>query len=105
MNVDVTTTILINRPKDEVSAYAGDPDKAPEWYVNIRSVAWETPKPLKTGSKIAFKAKFLGRQLAYVYEIIALCPGEKLLMRTADGPFPMETTYFTCPPHQIFMNL
>lgn len=36
---------------------------------------------------------FLGRQLAYVYQIIEYIPGEKLLMRTADGPFPMETTY------------
>ena len=42
---------------------------------------------------MAFVANFLGRRLAYTYEIIELVPGERLLMRTAEGPFPMETTY------------
>ncbi|KEQ25177.1 SRPBCC family protein [Paenibacillus tyrfis] len=91
--VDVQTEIIINCPRDQVSAYAADPDKAPEWYVNIHSAEWQTPKPLAVGSKIAFKAQFLGKQLAYVYQIVEYKPGQLLVMRTADGPFPMETMY------------
>lgn len=91
--VDVTTNIIISSPKDKVSAYATDPDNAPEWYKNIKSVEWKTPKPLTIGSKISFRAKFLGRELAYTYEITTFIPGEKLVMQTAEGPFPMETTY------------
>ncbi|MFE5322823.1 SRPBCC family protein [Paenibacillus sp. NPDC056579] len=91
--VDVLTEIIINRPRDEVAAYAANPDNAPEWYVNIRSAEWRTPKPLTVGTQIAFKADFLGKELAYIYEIADYVPGQKLVMRTADGPFPMETTY------------
>lgn len=91
--VDVLTEININRPIAQVSEYAMNPDNAPEWYVNIHSAEWKTPKSIAIGSQIAFKAKFLGRQLAYIYEIIELEPGKKLVMRTAQGPFPMETTY------------
>lgn len=91
--VDVLTEIMIQRPVDQVAEYAADPDNAPEWYVNIQSAEWQTPKPLKVGSKVAFKAQFLGRELAYVYEIADFIPGKKLVMRTATGPFPMETTY------------
>ncbi|WP_268795785.1 SRPBCC family protein [Paenibacillus sp. Soil522] len=76
-----------------VSAYAANPDHAPEWYVNIKSAQWQTPKPLEIGSKIAFKAHFLGKELSYVYQITEYIPGERLTMKTADGPFPMETTY------------
>ena len=93
MRVDVFTEASIGRPRDVVSTYAGDPTNAPEWYANIRSVEWRTPPPLGVGSRMDFVADFLGRRLAYTYEIVELTPGERLIMRTAQGPFPMETTY------------
>jgi hypothetical protein len=84
---------VISRRAGVVAAYAADPSNAPAWYENIRSITWETGPPLQAGSRVAFRARFLGRQLAYTYEITEFIPAERLVMRTAQGPFPMETTY------------
>jgi uncharacterized membrane protein len=93
MPIDVTTDIIINRPRDDVAAYAADPANAPEWYENITSIKWQTGPPVRIGSRMDFVAQFLGRRLAYTYEVVELVPGERLVMRTDEGPFPMETTY------------
>ena len=91
--VDVTTEIEIARPRAQVAAYASDPGNATAWYENIEAVEPESEGPLAVGSRIAFVARFLGRRLAYTYEIREIAEGERFVMSTADGPFPMETTY------------
>jgi uncharacterized membrane protein len=93
MSVDVVSEVDIGRPVEIVSAFAADPSNAPTWYDNIESVEWKTSPPTRVGSQMTFVARFLGRRLEYTYEVMELVPGERLVMRTAQGPFPMETTY------------
>lgn len=93
MAVDVSVETVIDRPVAVVAAYAGDPGNAPSWYANIRSVDWRTEPPVTVGSRMDFVASFLGRTLAYTYEVVELVPGERLVMSTTQGPFPMRTTY------------
>jgi uncharacterized protein YndB with AHSA1/START domain len=93
MAVDVESSIEIGVPRRDVAAFASDPENAPRWYVNITSVTWETSPPARVGSRIAFVAHFLGRRIAYTYEVRELVPDERFVMSTAEGPFPMRTTY------------
>jgi ligand-binding SRPBCC domain-containing protein len=93
MAVDVVNEIEIARPRDEVAAFSADPSNATAWYKNIKAVEWETPPPVVVGSKLQFRAQFLGRTLEYSYEVREIDPGRRFVMATAQGPFPMETTY------------
>ncbi|WP_280511224.1 SRPBCC family protein [Nocardia farcinica] len=93
MRVDVRTEIVIDRPPSTVAAFAADPTNVPRWYANIHEVRWVSEPPLRTGSQLEFAAQFLGRRLVYTYEVTEYVPGSLLVMRTARGPFPMETSY------------
>lgn len=93
MAVDVSCETIIHVPRDVVAEYASEPANAPEWYANIGAVEARTPPPARVGSQYAFVARFLGRELRYTYEIREWVPGERFVMSTEQGPFPMETTY------------
>jgi uncharacterized membrane protein len=92
-SVDVEVQATIARPRSVVAAYCCDPDNATSWYANIDAVNWETEKPMAVGSRFTFSARFLGRPLNYTYEVVEWTPEQRFVMRTAQGPFPMETTY------------
>lgn len=96
VSVDVAVEAVIRRPVGVVAGYASDPSNAPEWYANISEVAWKTEPPLAVGSQVAFVARFMGREMRYTYEIVEYEP-TSLVMRTAEGPFPMETSYRYSP--------
>ncbi len=93
VTVDVVTEVVIDRPIDEVAGYVADPTNAPNWYDNIDTVKWKTTPSVRVGSAVTFEARFMGRRLEYTYELVDFVPGERLLMRTREGPFPMETSY------------
>ncbi len=93
MAVDVLTSVEIDRRRAEVAHFAADPDNATRWYANIKTVEWLTPRPLDVGTRVSFVASFLGRRLAYTFEVLEHVPGSRLTMSTREGPFPMETSY------------
>jgi len=91
--IDALSEIVIERPREVVAPFAADPDNATKWYSNITSAEWLTPRPMSVGTRVMFRARFLGRTLAYTYEVKKWIPNEAMVMATAEGPFPMETSY------------
>jgi hypothetical protein len=89
----VVTELIIELPVGVVATHAVDPENAPIWYKNIDSAQSKTPPPLQVGSEVAFVARFLGRHLACSHEITELVAGERLVIATAECPFPMQTAY------------
>jgi uncharacterized membrane protein len=91
MTVDIAEAVVIERPIATVSTFAADPANAARWRRNVDAATEETDPPTRLGSRFRFVATFFGRRLEYVYEIVEWEPSEQIAMRTADGPFPMQT--------------
>jgi ligand-binding SRPBCC domain-containing protein len=91
--VDVEVHTTIARPRPEVAAYCVDPDKVTAWNSNITAVQWEKGEPVTLGSRFRFTSGFLGRTLQYTYDVVELVEAARFVMRSDQGPFPMETTY------------
>jgi uncharacterized protein YndB with AHSA1/START domain len=92
--VDVEAEVEIALPRSVVAAYAADPANATEWYENVERVEWKAKtKRLGVGSQFVFVGTLLGRRLTYTYRVTEFVPLERLVMRTDEGPFAVETTY------------
>jgi hypothetical protein len=97
MSLDVTATVRIRRRVPEVAAYMIDARHDPEWIGGVREVHILSDGALEPGSRVARVARFLGRRIEYVNEIVALDPERCLDMRSVVAPFPMRITYTFAP--------
>jgi hypothetical protein len=93
MSIDVRETIVIQSPRRSVAAYAMDPGNDTRWIGGIKEVAWVTEPPLRVGSRVRRVARFLGRGIDYVLEVVALEPEAQVVMKSVKSPFPMVVTY------------
>ncbi len=106
MSLDVTTDLVIDRPRHVVAAYVIDPAHDPIWIGGIKEAEMLTPPPVAEGTHVRRIATFLGRRIEYVLEIARLEPDTEVAMRSVKSPFPMTVTYlFTDAPGGTKMTI
>ena len=93
MSIDITIEKTIGRPAEEVARFAMDPANDTAWIGGISEARIVTDGPLAPRSRVARVASFHGKRIEYVNEIDELAPGERLVMHSVAGPFPMRITY------------
>ena len=93
MAIDVKVETLIQRSREDVTSYAMNPDHDPVWISGIVEAKMLTDPPLGQGTQVARVAKFLGKRIEYVLEVVDYDPNSLMRMKSIKGPFPMEVTY------------
>jgi Polyketide cyclase / dehydrase and lipid transport len=92
VSVAAQVEVVIDRPVAEVAAFAGDPSNAPRWYANIASVSWQTTPPVSVARGWTSWRTSWGAHSPTPTRSSKFDPNRRLVMRTADGLFPMVTT-------------
>ena len=93
MAINVRAELLINKPKDQVAAYATNPHNDPLWVSGIVESKMLTDPPLALGSRVERVASFMGKRIQYILEVVEWEPGSRMGMHSIKGPFPMDVTY------------
>ena len=93
MSIDVKAEIVINRSREDVASFAMNSDNDPIWIGGIVESKMLTDSPLGKGTNVSRVAKFLGKRIEYINEIIEYDPAGLLVMRSIKGPFPMTIRY------------
>jgi hypothetical protein len=93
MALDVQVETVVARPREEVAAYLFDWRNDTEWIGGITEARVDGDRDFGVGSQVARVAKFLGKRIEYVNEVVELEPARRLAMRSVKGPFPMRVTY------------
>ncbi len=84
----IETTIVINRPIDEVFVFATDLDKFATWQTGLVESTQTSEGPLGAGSTYRWVTQFLGRRIETVGEITEYEPNRKMCFKSTSGPFP-----------------
>ena len=65
----------------------------PDWIGGVVQSQMLSDAPLGEGTRVARVAKFLGRRIEYVNEVIEYEEGARLKMKSVAGPFPIRISY------------
>lgn len=93
MALDVLVKTEIDRPRKEVATFAFEPDNDPLWIGGIKEAHLLTKRPVGLGTKVQRLAKFMGKTIDYVLEVIAFEEERLMVMKSVKSPFPMKVTY------------
>jgi uncharacterized protein YndB with AHSA1/START domain len=86
---------VINRPVEEVFAYATDPAHVSEWQSSALEASVDGP--LQAGATGREVRKFLGRRMESTMRIEAYEPPRKFALQVTSGPVPFHVEQMTEP--------
>lgn len=93
MTIDAVAEVTIARPRDEVAAFAADPERMPLWRRGLKWIEWQGEPGVRVGASLTVVSSTRGgRQREVPWQVVASEPGTRLVMRTTGGGPARELT-------------
>jgi uncharacterized protein YndB with AHSA1/START domain len=86
----IEESIEIERPDDEVFAFATDPDLVTQWQGNMVSYEQETGGSREAGVKDRGSVRVAGKRFGFTDEVLAWEPPHRTLLRSIESPMAWE---------------
>ena len=91
--VKAETSVVINRPIEEVFDYLTDCTRNPAWLSMVLEAHWTSAKPHGLGATGVMTVRFLGRRFEMPFEVIEHDPPLRSAIKFDGGPFPIRGEY------------
>lgn len=88
--IEVSQTIIVNRPPEEVFEFWSDHSNNPQWQQGQRSCIWTSEAPIGVGSTYDQEAAFLGRPIISSFECVEYEPSKRIRMKTTKSSLPLD---------------
>ena len=85
-------SVVINRPVEEVFAFANDLESDPQWMAAVSERKKTSEGPVGVGTTFRDTGQLLGRQIENNYEITEYEPNMKFGIKSVSGSIPVEAT-------------
>ncbi len=86
----VDESIIINRPRSEVFAFAIDPENIPVYSSNLIEFEQVTEGPVGKGTVNRGSVKVVGKRIDFTTEVVEFVEGERAASRSIESPIPFE---------------
>ena len=86
----VDDSIIINRPRNVVFAFATDPESIPLYSSNLIEFEQVTEGPVGKGTRNRGSVKVAGKRIDFLSEVVEFEEGGRLGSRSIESPIPFE---------------
>ena len=90
--VKVKTSVVINRPVEEVFEFADDPNNDAQWQTGLIESKQISEGPPGVGTTFLYVSQFLGKRLESTFEITEYEPNRRVGIKSTSGPIPLSIT-------------
>lgn len=90
--IKVETSVVINRPVEEVFEYMGDPSNNVQWQSGTIESKQTSEGPRGVGTTTQSVTQFLGKRLEFAAEVTEYEPNRRVGFNVTSGPFPFSGT-------------
>jgi uncharacterized protein YndB with AHSA1/START domain len=89
----IETSVVINRPIEEVFAFVSDVENTPSWAGPVIEAQQTSAGPIGVGTTSTRVIQFLGRRMESTYEVTEYEPQARIYSRSTTGPVPIEERF------------
>ena len=89
--INFETSVVINKPVEQVFAYVDDTDNDVKWQEGVLESTQQPEGPVNVGTQVSQSFRFLGQRIDSTFEVTEHEPDRQVKYKSVSGPIDFES--------------